>query len=273
MNQTTVRLNVADSVGILSLNQPESANALSALMMEEITKTLGDVQLRKDIRALIVTGSGKHFCAGADLNWMKSAATLNHSENLTDAGKLTKMFEALTNLRIPTLAVVRGAAYGGAVGLVACCDVVIASDRANFCLSEAKLGLAPAVIMPYLARRMLPGSLRRYALSAKVFSGQEAQHCGLVDVTATEDTLEKVIRDELNNLLACGPTAQMAIKALLDEVRSRAAVQGPYTSEIIAALRTGQEGQAGLSAFFDKKIAPWAQKLPENWSFQSVCQS
>ena len=256
-----------DLIGVLSLNRPDAANALNAEMLQALAAQLQAATANEHCRALVLRGHGKHFSAGADLDWMRAAAELDVAGNLRDAKILTKVFEALANLPMPTLALVHGSAFGGAVGLAACCDIVIASATARFCLSEVKLGLMPAVIMPYLARKMSPGQLRRHALNAKVFSGADAYDYGLVQrVTAEGDVGGEVaLREELNALLQGSPTAQKAIKALHDRIVADSLKQAPYTAEGIATLRVSASGQAGLKAFFAQQATPWAMTLNPNW--------
>jgi methylglutaconyl-CoA hydratase len=244
----------------LELNRPEQANAFSSQMMEEITKHALDVAQATDVRALVMSGHGKHFSAGADLNWMQASAKLSYEENVTDATQLRSMFESIANLPIPKIAAVRGATYGGAVGLVACCDFAIATESARFCLSEAKLGLLPAVIAPYLLRKMSPGHLRRLALTSRVFDAKEAKEAGLIEVIATGE-LDDAVKTELNSLLACGPEAQRAIHKLLNHLRDHAARQGDETVAAISKARTSPEGQSGLASFFTKTNAPWVRIL------------
>lgn len=260
------------TIGVLLLDRPEAANAFSGEILASITRILADAAKDETLRCLIVSGRGKHFSAGADLSWMQASALLSHDENLGDAAKLTDMFEALANFPRPTIAVVRGAAYGGAVGLAACCDIVIATGNARFCLSEARLGLLPAVIMPYLARRMLPGHLRQAALTSRVINAVEAQASGLVDVVADLEKLDDAVRNQLTMLLQTGPQAQSAIKSLLGEVRRQSFAQGDYTAEAIAYARTGSEGQAGLKAFFAKTPPPWHLDLSENFNLTSILE-
>jgi methylglutaconyl-CoA hydratase len=250
-----------NAVGHLVLNRPDQANALTAPMMDEIVATLRWVSDKKPFRALIISGKGRHFCGGADLTWMQAAAGLTHEENVQDAAKLTALFEMLGGLAIPTIAVVRGSAFGGAVGLAAACDIVIASTTAKFCLSEAKLGLLPAVIAPYLGRRMHLAHLRRYALTARVFPASDGLSIGLVDVLAQEADLATALQQELELLLHCGPEAQKRIKTLFTQLQRSGWSQSEITQQAIAAARTSAEGQAGLNAFFKKTPAPWCAKL------------
>lgn len=255
-----------DLIAILTLNVPEKANAFSGEMLELITESLGKVSQKESIRALVVNGAGKHFSAGADLSWMKASAKLGYEENIEDAKKLTAMFEALYHFPLPTIALVKGATFGGAVGLVACCDITLADEKAKFCLSEVKLGLLPAVILPYLTRRMLPGALRRLSLTARVFSGLEAKEAALVDRTFESESELEVIRDELNHILAAGPCAIKSLKALHRTVEEKFRKQTSDTAEAIAKARIGDEAQGGLTAFFEKKSPKWVLKLSDEWT-------
>ncbi|MCX6117091.1 MAG: enoyl-CoA hydratase-related protein [Proteobacteria bacterium] len=248
-------------VAVLRLNRPDFANAFSATMMKEITDFVGQVERNANCRALILMGVGKHFSAGADLKWMKESAGLSYSENLKDSSQLLAMFESIANLKIPTVALVRGAAYGGAVGLIACCDYALAHEDAKFCLSEVKLGLLPAVISPYLLRKMKIGSLNRFSLTARVFNAQEAKESGLVEIVASSDLDEK-LGEEVAQLLACSPMAQGSIKVLFNHLRNTSFQQSDETVNAIAKARTSVDGQAGLQAFFNKTSAPWFVKLP-----------
>jgi methylglutaconyl-CoA hydratase len=254
-------------VAKLLLNRPDHANAFSAQMMDEITAHVATLKAQGDVRVLVVSGAGKHFSAGADLAWMQASAKLSLAENLKDAERLRSMFEALSTLGIPKIAAIRGAVYGGAVGLVACCDFAVAHPSAKFCLSEAKLGLLPAVIAPYLLRKIKIGQLRRLALTGIVFSGLDAKEFGLIEVISgpqegpSSDDLEVAVNTEINALLACGPEAQKALLQLLEELRSKGNPQADETIHAIAKARTGAEGQAGLGSFFSKTPPPWTRSL------------
>lgn len=246
-------------VARLILNRPDQANAFSSQMMDEITSHVLKLKTEADVRLLVLSGAGKHFSAGADLGWMQAAAKLSYDENLRDAAKLRSMFEGLVALDIPKIAAITGAVYGGAVGLVACCDFALAQENAKFCLSEAKLGLLPAVIAPYLLRKMIPGQLRRMALTSKVFTAVEAQEYGLIEVVTPD--VEATLNVEVNAALACGPEAQRAINRLFETLRSKGNPQSDETVEAISKARTGNEGQAGLSSFFVKSTAPWVRTI------------
>ena len=259
-----------DTVAVLLLNRVEARNALNTELMDAIKSGIKEVSDRKKCRVLVLGGKGNHFSAGADLLWMKESAKLSHEENIRDANLLTELFESFVALKIPTVGVIKGAAYGGAVGLAACCDVTIALETTKFCLSEAKLGLAPAIIMPYLMRKMHAGQLRRLALSAKTFSGSEAKEFGLVEVCSHETALDEVVRIEINALLNCGPNAQGKIKSLMTAIGENGMRQGPYTAEAIASLRTSADGQGGLHAYFSKTDSPWNVSISNTWSFNAL---
>ncbi len=271
---TTLNLDAAGKsrIGVLLLDRPETANAFSGAMLEAIPGIIREAGKDPTMRCMVIAGRGKHFSAGADLAWMQESAKLSHQENLHDAAKLTTMFEAVANFPRPTVALVRGAAYGGAVGLIACCDIVIATGDSKFCLSEARLGLIPAVIMPYLARRFTPGSLRRAALTSRALDANDAKMAGLVDVVADAAGLDEVLRNELSLIIQAGPQAQSAIKALLDQVRENSGRQGDYTAQAIASARTGSEGQAGLKAFFAKSTSPWGVTVPGDFKISHLLE-
>lgn len=254
-----INLSEGGRIARLRLNRAEQANAFSAQMLTEITQHVRALHRERDVRALVISGEGKHFSAGADLNWMKASATLSLDENLKDASKLKDMFEAIVSLEIPKVAVTHGAAYGGAVGLLACCDFVIAETSSRFCLSEAKLGLLPAVIAPYLLRKMKYGVLKRLALTGQVFTAAEAKEAGLIEILTDEP--EERLKQELNALLSCGPLAQVAINHLFEGLRQQGFQQSDETVAAISKARTSSEGQAGLQSFFAKTEPPWLRRL------------
>lgn len=257
------------TLAILSLNRPESANAFNAQVMESITSLLEQVRVAKGVRALVLSGRGKHFSAGADLAWMQASACLDYDENLRDAEKLTRMFEALATIPVPTIGLIQGAAFGGAVGLAACCDIVIAYETAKFCLSEVKLGILPAVIYPYLAKKINPGQLARLSLTARIFSGIVAKEIGLAQLICNEESMQAVLRDEINGLLAAGPGALERLKVLQGQVAQNGSAQGQYTARAIAEARIAAEAQSGFQAFFGKQLPPWFLELDKDWKFNA----
>lgn len=250
----------------LSLNRPESANAFNGDIIRELCLSFRSFATDQSLRALLIQGVGKHFSAGADLAWMKDSAQQSYQENVSEAQDLSDMFEALVSLTIPTIAMVRGAAYGGAVGLIAACDYAIADSSAKVCLSEARVGLIPAVIVPYLSRKIRQSDLRRLALTAKVVVADEAMRIGLFQEVLDPEEVEAYLHKEFNLLLSASPTSQSNYKKLQDKVNSMGFAQSIETVEAIASIRVSDEGQHGLSCFFEKKRPEWSLRIPEEVS-------
>jgi len=255
---------VVDPLGVarLTLDRPEVHNAFDDALINELNahlERLHALAKRSEVRVVVLASDGKHFSAGADLNGMKRMVDFSFDDNLKDARELARLMQQLDALPCPTLCRVQGAAYGGAVGLAACCDVVIASDKAKFCLSEVRIGLSPAVISPCVQRAIGPRQMRRYALTAEVIDAVTAQALGLVHEVADGEALDAQIDRMIDRLLAASPQAQRATKALLARVvrdpDSHATVDA--TCRTISELRVSREGQEGLAAFFDKRPPAW----------------
>jgi methylglutaconyl-CoA hydratase len=248
-------------VATLTLNRPEVHNAFDDVLIADLNRVIEEFSLHPDVRLLVLRAEGKSFSAGADLGWMKRMAHYSREDNETDARELEKLMRSLYEFPKPTLALVQGAAYGGAVGLVSCCDIAIASDAASFSLSEAKLGLAPAVISPYVIAAMGSRQASRYFLSAERFSAQRAHEIGLVHEVVEADALSEASEKMIGTLLDSGPVALIACKALLRKISPVTSAEiSDYTTTLIASLRTSQEGQEGLSAFFEKRTPAWQKK-------------
>lgn len=249
-------------VAILELSRPEKHNAFNAEVIAELIKNI-EYAGTLDVRALILKTNGKHFSAGADLAWMKSMANNNFDENVADSMELAKLMQVLAECPHPTLCLVQGAAFGGALGLIACCDIAIAEPQAKFCLSEVKLGLIPAVISPYVIKAIGERQARRYFLTAEVFDGEKAQAMGLVH--ELNEDLAQAEADFIATILNNGPAAVKSAKALISEVAGND-INAPliaHTAERIAKIRVSDEGQEGLSAFFDKRAPAWQQAASE----------
>ena len=253
-------------VGLVTMNRPERHNAFDDALIAEMTETLRTIEADDGIRVVVLAGAGKSFSAGADLNWMKRMAGFSVEENKRDAMGLATLMRTLAHLRKPTIARVHGAAYGGGVGLVACCDVAIASSNATFALTEAKLGLIPAAISPYVVSAIGERAARRYFLTAERFDAAEAFRLGLVhDLVPDEGALEEKLASIVDAMLACGPAAQLAAKELIRAVANR-----PVTSELIqdtadriAKIRSSPEGREGVAAFLEKRRAAWVRSTPD----------
>lgn len=248
-----------DGSATLWLNRPEKNNAFNAQMIAELNDALRHIALDENLRFLILRGRGKHFCAGADLAWMKASATFGYSENLEDAKQLGELMHLLHTLPCPTMAVVQGAAYGGALGLVACCDFAIGAGDAIFSLSEVRIGLAPAVISPYVVRALGERASRRYALSADRFDGVAAEHLGLLAQTYAPELLDEGVAQWVAKLLLNSPQAMRETKALLMEVGGGrlSLTLRQHTEKVIAEIRCSAEGQEGLTAFLEKRKPGW----------------
>jgi methylglutaconyl-CoA hydratase len=252
-------------VGIVTMNRPERHNAFDDAVITELTEALRSYEAEDSIRLVVLSGAGKSFSAGADLNWMKRMASFSKEENLRDAMGLAALMRTLAHLRKPTIARVQGAAYGGGVGLVACCDVAVAAQSAAFSLSEARLGLTPSVISPYVVAAIGERAARRYFLTAERFDAAEAWRLGLVhELAADEADLDEKIGRIVDSMLACSPAAQREAKELIRAVANR-----PVTSELIhdtaeriARMRSSPEGREGIAAFLEKRRASWLPPEP-----------
>ncbi|SMS10188.1 gamma-carboxygeranoyl-CoA hydratase [Pseudomonas viridiflava] len=259
----------------LWLNRPDKNNAFNAQMIRELILALDEVQSQPALRFLLVRGRGKHFSAGADLAWMQQAAELDYNTNLDDARELAELMYNLAKLKIPTLAVVQGAAFGGALGLISCCDMAIAADDAQFCLSEVRIGLAPAVISPFVVQAIGERAARRYALTAERFSAERAQQIGLIAEHYPLATLDEQTALWVDNLLLNSPQAMRASKDLLREVGSGELTPAlrRYCESAIARIRTSAEGQEGLRAFLNKRSPGWQAQADDSASYEKDSQS
>jgi len=249
----------ARGVATVTLNNPEKHNAFDDAMVSALRATFEKLANDESVRVLVLASEGKSFSAGADLNWMKRMANYSFDENLADAQELAAMLKALNFMPKPTIARVQGAVFGGAVGLVSCCDMAAASPKASFCLSEVKIGLMPATISPYVIAAMGSRAARRYFNTAERFSAETASRLGLVSEVATEDTLDEVISTLIDGILTNSPQAMRASKELVFAMTDRAITDELVrdTCERIAAIRVSDEGQEGLTAFLEKRSPKW----------------
>ncbi len=243
----------------LTLNRPEVHNAFDDALIAELSETLDGLAADEGLRALVLAAAGKSFSAGADLGWMQRMAGYGMAENLADATALAELMHRLDRFPRPTVALVQGAAYGGGVGLTACCDIVLATERARFCLSEVKLGLIPAVIAPYVVAAIGARAARRYFLTAEVFDAATAAGLGLVHEVVAPEDLETRGAAILAALAEGGPQAQRAAKRLIAyvSVEDEREMLKAETARRIAALRASPEGMEGLAAFLEKRRPGW----------------
>ena len=254
-------LEAVDDAGVarVVLNRPEVHNAFNDELIADLTAALKRLEQDPKVRAVVLAAEGKSFSAGADLNWMKRMAGYSEAENRADARGLAGLMRTLNDLAKPSLAMVQGAAYGGGVGLVACCDIAVASTRASFCLSEVKLGLIPAVISPYVIAAIGERASRRYFLTAERFDAEAALRLGLVQEVVAPEDLEAAGRRVLDALLAGGPEAQAAAKRLVRDLAGRPIDDAliEETAKRIAEVRAGGEAREGVSAFLEKRPPGW----------------
>jgi methylglutaconyl-CoA hydratase len=254
----------ARGIATLTLNRPEVHNAFDAALVQRLTELLMEIKSRADVRAVVLTGAGRSFSAGADVNWMRSMAGCSEEENVEDALHLADLMSLLNALPLPTVARVNGHAYGGGVGLVACCDIAIASSEARFALSEVRLGLVPAVISPYVVAAIGERNARRLFLSAEAMNAKLARRVGLVHEIAKPSKLDAALDDQLGMLLKGGPNALRESKELIFTVEgggiSADDALKRRTAQIIAQLRVSDEGQEGLAAFLEKRRPEWARE-------------
>lgn len=247
-----------DQVLHLRLNRPDVRNAFNPEMIEELTKLFLALEKRRDLRAVALAGEGKAFCAGADLSWMKAMVNYSFEENRLDSQKLFAMFEAMALCPIPLLGLAHGSAFGGALGLLACCDFVIAEESTQFCFSEVKLGLAPAVISAFVLRKAGAGAVRPWMLSGQVFGAEEARRLGLVHEIVPNSEGSQSLLAALSSWIEAGPEAVRETKKLLNDLPHLDwAAQKDRTTRVISERRVSSEGQEGLKSFLEKRAPAW----------------
>jgi methylglutaconyl-CoA hydratase len=253
-----LKIDIAGGIARLTLDRPEIRNAFDDALIGKLTEALRRLDADASVRAVVLAGNGPAFCAGADLNWMKRMAGYTYEQNLADARALAQMLKTLDRMKKPTIARVHGPAFAGGVGLVAACDIAVGTPEAKFCLSEAKLGLSPATISPYVVRAMGERMARRYFLSAEVFDANEAYRLGLLTAVSASEKLDAEIDGILGHLLQGGPQALSKIKDLIRFV------SGPVSDEMIddtaariAEIRVSPEGREGIAAFLEKRKPSW----------------
>ena len=255
----TIKVDRGDlGVTTITLNRPEVHNAFDKVMIAELDRSLQTLDEDADTRIVLFRASGKSFSAGADIGWMKRAADLTEQENYDDAMAFAGLLKTLDTLSKPTLAFVHGPTYGGGVGLISCCDIVVALEKTVFSLSEVKLGLVPAVISPYVVRAIGARAARRYFQSAERFNSREAHRIGLVHEIADSDS---ALSEIIDALLDGGPQAQAIGKKMIvkvDRPTTEALIED--TARTIAKVRVSEEGQEGLKAFFEKRKSSWSKQ-------------
>jgi len=258
---TAIEVDVDRGVGIVWLNRPELHNAFNETMIAELTRAFTEIDRDPRVRAMVLGANGNSFCAGADLNWMKKMSGYSFEQNFADAQALAGMMQTLNGMKKPTIARVHGAVYAGGMGLVAACDIAIAAQDVEFCLSEARLGLSPATISPYVIAAMGARHARRYFLTAERFTAAEAFRIGFVHDIVLGDELDRRIGELLGDLLKTGPNAVVACKELVRDVAGSKIDLDLIkdTATRIATIRATDEGREGIRAFLEKRKPAWVE--------------
>ena len=261
----TIKYQVVKSVATITLNRPDIHNAFNDVMLSELIETFKEIEAsRESIRVVVLTGDGKSFCAGADLNWMKKMIHYSYDENISDSNQVSECMHRLYTLPQPTIGRINGAAIGGGMGLVAACDVVVAAENAVFSLSEVKIGLVPACISPYVIKRAGESKCRELFLSGERISSVKAQSAGLVNEVVPVDQLDEAVRVWVERFLKNGPEALAVCKELLEKVPGMPLSEAKgYTADLIARLRISDEGQEGMNAFLHKRKPNWQEGLSD----------
>lgn len=248
----------SSGLATLTLNRPEQHNAFNAKMILSIIDALSDLSHQPHVKMLVIRGAGQSFCSGGDLKWMQETAQYTQEENERDAKHLGDMMFKLAHFNKPTLAVVQGPAYGGGIGIIACCNMAIASTNAQFCFSEVRLGLIPAIIGPYIIKAIGPRQALAYFLSGKVFDANVAGKIGLCHEVVAPEKLDTTAYQWIEAILQGGPRSLMEISDFVSDFCAPLTQDLVHkTAQIIARLRVSPEGQEGLSAFLEKRRPNW----------------
>lgn len=259
MTYETLLVTVADKVATVTLNRPDLRNAFNEGAIAELARVFDELGRNDAVRAIVLAANGPSFCAGADLNWMKKMAGYSHDENEADAMRLAEMLRTIYLCPKPTVARVQGDCYAGGMGLVAACDIVVASETAGFCLSEVKLGLIPATISPYVIKAMGEQAARRYFLTAERFDAAEAQRIGVAHDVVAPEVLDATVAGIVKALVNNSPHAVRQAKTLVREIVGQPVDDALLldTAGRIAAIRASTEGREGVASFLEKRKPTW----------------
>jgi len=259
MTYDTLLVTVADKVATVTLNRPDLRNAFNEQAIAELARVFDELGRNDAVRAIVLAANGPSFCAGADLNWMKKMAGYSHDENEADAMRLADMLRTIYLCPKPTVARVQGDCYAGGMGLVAACDIVVASEAAGFCLSEVKLGLIPATISPYVIKAMGEQAARRYFLTAERFDAAEAQRIGVAHTVVAPEALDATVAGIVKALVNNSPHAVQQAKTLVREIVGQPVDDALLldTAGRIATIRASTEGREGVASFLEKRKPTW----------------
>lgn len=256
----TIAVFHSERIARIIFNRPEVHNAFNATMIEELDDAFERIKADSTIRVVILTGKGKSFCAGADINWMREIVDYSYEQNLKESLHLAELLHKIYVLPKATIAMINGTAIGGGNGFLSACDISIASEEAKFGLSEVKIGLVPAAISPYVIRRIGESRAKEYFLTGKRISAREAEEIGLVNKAVPHEKLETKVNEIAELLLTSGPDAVAACKELIHKVPAMTFEEAKdFTARMIADLRISQEGQEGMAAFLEKRKPKWAK--------------
>lgn len=259
MNYETIEVMKDKNVVTVTLNRPEVHNAMNETLMKELTNCFKKLDKDDNIRIVILTGNGKSFCAGADLNWMKNMANYSVEENIEDSRLLLDLFEAIYKCSKPVIGRINGHAFGGGLGLLAVCDINVATSGLKFAFSEVKLGIIPSVISTFIGKRIGVANMRRLFITGEKFDSEYAKGIGLIDDIASEDKFDSKINDYVEQLRSSGPRAIKEVKNLVDKyIEMDLEKYKTFTVNKISELRVSKEGQEGINAFLEKRKSRWS---------------
>ncbi|WP_296173206.1 enoyl-CoA hydratase/isomerase family protein [Psychrobacter sp. UBA2769] len=258
-NYKSLLVDIDQHKATVTLNRPEIRNAFNDEMIAELTEVFTTLGNDEQVRVIVLAAAGKAFCAGADLNWMRAMADYSYEENLADADKLAQMLKTIYECPKPTVAAIQGDVYAGGMGLVAVCDVAIAVKIANFCLSEVRLGLAPATISPYVIKALGARASQRYFLSAEVFDAKKARQLGFIHERVSEESLDDAVAAFCDKVVKNSPDAVKTCKRLLHEIAGAPIIDDLIADTVkgIADIRSSEQGKEGVQAFLQKRKPDW----------------
>lgn len=261
MVYTTIQTRHDNEVGWITFNRPDIHNAFNSTVISEMSAAFTEMEKDDAVRVVVLTGAGKSFCAGADLNWMRGVINQSFDENLAESNALADLFWQIYSFKRPVIGRINGAAIGGGTGFVAVCDIAIAAKSAVFSFSEVKIGVVPACIGPYVVKKMGEGKARELFITGERMKADRAHEVGLVNKVVDDEQLDAEVNSLIGSLLSSGPEAVAMAKRLVSGVRDMTPDQfRPWTAEMIAKLRVSPEGQEGMDAFLNKRSPNWVWK-------------
>jgi methylglutaconyl-CoA hydratase len=258
MKYNTIEIQRQNDITTITLNRPEVHNSMNEKLMKELISCFKKYNNDKDTRVIILTGKGKSFSAGADLNWMKSMANYSKEENIKDSGLLSDLFEIIYKSPKPIIGRINGHAFGGGIGLIAVCDITIAPPDIKFAFSEVKLGIIPSVISTYIVKRIGTSNMRRLFITGERFNSQYAKQIGLIDYIVPEEEIDNEIQKNIKKIKTSGPKAINEIKKLVEKYQKLDIEKyKEHTVKKISELRISEEGQEGIKSFLEKRKSKW----------------